>query len=185
MDPIFFATPTEMRDWLARHHATEREVFVVFHKLNSGRPNLTWSESVDEALCVGWIDGVRRRIDDLSYTTRFTPRRKGSIWSAVNIRKVAVLTAEGRMQPAGLAAFAERRENKSAVYSYENRPAELPGAHLEILLANPAALAFFEAQPPSYRRTAIWQIVSAKQEATQQKRLAKLIAACVARKRLF
>ncbi len=185
MEPAFFASPAEMRAWLARHHTTEREVFVVFHKIGSGRLNLTWSDSVDEALCFGWIDGVRQRIDEHSYTTRFTPRRKGSIWSAVNIRKVATLTSQGRMQPTGLAAFAGRRENKSGIYSYENRLAELPGPYLQTLHANPAARAFFERQPPSYRRTAIWQIVSAKQEATQQKRLAKLIAACADGKRLF
>ena len=185
MEPTFFATPAALRAWLTQHGATARELLVGFHKVSSGRPGITWPESVDEALCFGWIDGVRLRGDETSYTIRFTPRRKGSIWSAVNIGRVAALQAEGRMQPAGQAAFASRQENKSAVYAYENRPAELPAAHLEILRANPAARAFFEAQPPSYRRTAIWQIVSAKQDATQRRRLDKLVAACAAGKRLF
>ncbi len=185
MEPVFFATPAEMRAWFAEHAATARELLVGFRKVGSGQPSITWPQSVDEALCFGWIDGVRLRRDETSYTIRFTPRRKGSIWSAVNIGRVATLQAEGRMQPAGQAAFAARKENKSAIYAYENKPAELPGPLLEILRANPAARAFFEAQPPSYRRTAIWQIVSAKQEATQRRRLEKLIAACAAGKRLF
>ncbi len=185
MEPVFFATPAEMRAWLVRHHAAERELLVVFRKAGSGPPSLTWPQSVDEALCFGWIDGVRRRVDDVSYTTRFTPRKKGSIWSAVNIGRVAVLQAEGRMQAAGLVAFAARKENRSGIYAYENPPAELPASYLATLRADPAARAFFDAQPPSYRRTAIWQIVSAKQKATQQRRLVKLIAACAAGKRLF
>ncbi len=185
MKPVFFATPAEMRAWLTRHHATEPELLIGFHKVGSGQPSITWPQSVDEALCFGWIDGVRRRVDETSYTIRFTPRKKGSIWSAVNIGRVAILQAEGRMQAAGLAVFAPRKDSKSGIYAYENPPAELSASHLEILRADPAAHAFFEAQLPSYRRTAIWQIVSAKQEATQQKRLAKLIAACAAGKRLF
>ena len=184
-EPVFFTTPTEMRAWLARHGATARELLVGFRKVSSGQPGITWPESVDEALCQGWIDGVRRRVDDTSYTIRFTPRRPGSIWSAVNIGRVAALRAAGRMQPAGETAFAARREDRSAVYAYENRPAELPAAFQQILRANPAAAAFFEAQPPSYRRTAVWQIVRAKQPATQRRRLGKLIAASVAGRRLF
>ena len=140
---------------------------------------------MDEALCVGWIDGVRRRLDDTAYTIRFTPRRKGSVWSMVNIGRVAALRAEGRLQPAGEAAFAARQEGRSGVYAYENGPAELPAMYAEILRANPAAWAFFEAQPPGYRRTAVWQIVSAKQEATRRKRLDTLVAASAAGRRLF
>ncbi len=184
-EPTFFATPAEMRAWLAAHHAAVRELLVGFRKVGTGQSSITWPESVDEALCFGWIDGVRRRVDAESYTIRFTPRRAGSIWSAVNIGCVAVLQAAGRMQPAGLAAFAARKENKSGVYAYENRPAELPAPYLEILRANRAAWAFFEAQPPGYRRTAVWQIVSAKQEATQRRRLEKLVAASAEGKRLF
>ena len=185
MEPTFFVTPAEMRAWLVRCHATERELLAGFRKVGSGQPGVTWPEAVDEALGFGWIDGVRRRVDDASYTIRFTPRRQGSIWSAVNIARVAVLQAAGRMEAAGLAAFAARQENRSGIYAYENLPAELPGPFLEALRADPAARAFFEAQPPSYRRTAVWQIVSAKREATRQKRLAKLIACCAAGKRLF
>ena len=185
MEPVFFATPADLRAWFAQHGPTEKELLVGFRKVGSGQPSITWPESVDEALCVGWIDGVRRRVDDTAYTIRFTPRKKASIWSTVNIGRVAALRAEGRLGPAGEAAFAARQDNRSAVYAYENRPAELPAALEKILRAHPAAWAFFEAQPPGYRRTAVWQIVSAKQEATQLKRLEKLLAACAEGRRLF
>ena len=185
MEPTFFAAPEEMRAWLAQHHATARELLVGFHKVGTGQPSVTWPQSVDEALCFGWIDGVRRRVDEAGYTVRFTPRRPGSVWSAVNIGRVAVLQAEGRMQPAGLAAFGRRRQDRSAIYAYENGPAELPPELLATLRANPAARAFFEAQPPGYRRTAVWRIVRAKQAATQSKRLEKLIAASAEGRRLF
>jgi uncharacterized protein YdeI (YjbR/CyaY-like superfamily) len=138
---------------------------------------MTWQESVDEALCVGWIDGIRKRIDEDRYTIRFTPRRKASIWSATNIRRVQVLRNEKRMQPAGLKAFALRIENKSAIYSYEQRSESLPRVYAAEMRANPAAWKHFSNQPPSYRKMAVWWIVSAKQEETRQKRLAKLIAA--------
>ena len=185
MEPVFFATPADLRAWFAQHGANAAELLVGFRKVGSGQPSVTWPESVDEALCFGWIDGVRRRVDDTAYTVRFTPRRKGSIWSAVNIGRVAVLRVAGRLQPAGEAAFAARQENRSNVYAYENRPAELPAAYAAILRADAAAWAFFEAQPPGYRRTAIWQIVSAKQEATQRKRLEKLVVASAEGRRLF
>ena len=125
MKPIFFATPSEFRAWLKKHHKSERELLVSFYKKDSGKPSITWPESVDEALCVGWIDGVRRSIDADAYSVRFTPRRATSIWSAVNIGRVAVLTEEGRMQPAGVAAFEKRTAKKSVVYSYEQK--EPPG----------------------------------------------------------
>ena len=185
MEPVFFATPADLRAWFAQHGPTATELLLGFRKVGSGRPSVTWPESVDEALCVGWIDGVRRRVDDTAYTIRFTPRRAGSIWSAVNVGRVAALRAGGRLRPAGEAAFAARREERSSVYAYENGPAELPAALAAILRADAAAWAFFEAQPPGYRRTAVWQIVSAKQEATQRKRLDKLVAACAAGRRLF
>ena len=174
----FSPAPVKMREWFARHHAdAKRSCSSVFRKVGSGQPSITWPESVDEALCVGWIDGVRRRVDETCYTIRFTPRRPGSsIWSAVNIGRVAALQTEGRMQPAGSGRRSPaRKENRSGIYAYENQPAELPGRVPRNLCgANAAAQAFFEAQPPGYRRTAVWQIVSAKQEATQrQKRLAK------------
>ena len=185
MPPTFFATPAELRRWFAENHATARELHVGFYKKDSGDPSITWPESVDEALCVGWIDGVRRRLDDRSYTVRFTPRKKGSIWSAVNVARVAVLTAENRMQPAGLAAFAARQENRSGIYSYEQRQAHLDPAHETVFKTHPDAWTFFQSQPPGYRKLVVWKIVSAKQEATRRKRLTQLIAACARGQRLW
>jgi uncharacterized protein YdeI (YjbR/CyaY-like superfamily) len=184
MKPVFFSSPAEFQRWLAQHDATATELLVGFHKVDSGKPSLTWPESVDEALCVGWIDGVRKRIDEHSYTIRFTPRRAGSIWSAVNIRRVQALASEGRMQPAGLKAFAARKENKSGIYAYEQQQAELPEPYAGLLKKHKAAWAFFHAQPPSYRKRMSWRVISAKQEATRLKRLEKLIAASAQGNRL-
>lgn len=180
MKPMFFRTPAAFRAWLEAHHAKVAELWVGFYKRDSGRPSLTWPESVDEALCVGWIDGLRRRVDDASYTIRFTPRRPRSVWSSVNIARARVLIEQGRMQPAGLRAFEARTENTSGIYSYEQRPAELPAPYARLLKTQRAAWSFFQAQSPSYRKTATWWIVSAKQDATRLKRLDKL-AACSAR----
>ena len=184
MKPTFFSTPAAFRKWLRLHHTTAKELWVGFHKKHSGRPSISWPESVDEALGVGWIDGIRKRIDEESYAIRFTPRRRGSIWSAVNIRRVAALTNEKRMQPAGLAAFAARRENRSGIYAYEQRSEQLPELYAGLLRKNKAAWKFFQAQPPSYRKVIGWWVVSAKQEATRRKRLAKLIAASARAQRL-
>lgn len=174
--PIFFATPREFRAWLKKHHASAKEQWVGFYRKASGRPSLTWPESVDEALCVGWIDGLRKGIDSESYMIRFTPRKATSHWSAVNIGRVAELTKLKRMQPAGLRAFAQRSEARSGIYSYEQRKnAMLPPALVRQFRARKDAWDFFCAQPPGYRQLMIWRIVSAKQEATRQKRLAKLI----------
>lgn len=148
-----------------------------FYKKGSGKQSITWPESVDEALCYGWIDGIRKSIDERSYKIRFTPRRPLSIWSSINIKRVAELTKEGRMQPAGENAFAARRENKSGIYSYEQRPSELPETYAKELQKNKTAAKFFEMQPPSYRKMVIWWIVSAKQEETRRQRLQKLIVA--------
>ena len=146
---------------------------------------MTWPQSVDEALCVGWIDGVRRRIDDTAYSIRFTPRRKHSIWSAVNIRRVQALSAEGRMQAAGLAAFAQRTERQSGVYSYEQRDEATFGVdELRTFHAHPAAWKFFEAQPPGYRRRLRFHVMNAKQPKTRASRLAQLIDSCAASKRM-
>jgi uncharacterized protein YdeI (YjbR/CyaY-like superfamily) len=175
MAPTFFPTPADWCKWLETHHATARELLVGFYKRGSGRPSITWPESVDEALCFGWIDGVRKRIDDVSYTIRFTPRKARSIWSNVNVRRVVVLAQEGRMRPAGLAAYEARRENKSGVYSYEKRPEDFPDPYGGQIRKNKAAWTFFQAQPPSYRRAAIWWVVSAKKEETRLKRLGQLI----------
>ena len=175
-EPIFFATPVEFRAWLHERHATAREQWVGFYKVGSGRPSITWPESVDEALCFGWIDGLRKSIDDASYMVRFTPRKPDSNWSAVNIRRVGELTAQGRMQPAGLAAFARRRDETSAIYSYEQREqAALDEAEEQQVRANPAAWQFFQAQPRSYRQAAIRWVISAKKPETRRSRLARLI----------
>jgi uncharacterized protein YdeI (YjbR/CyaY-like superfamily) len=175
MPPTFFATPAEFRAWLEANHETAEELTVGFYKKGTGLPSLTWPESVDEALCVGWIDGLRKRIDDASYQIRFTPRKPTSTWSAVNIRRVEELQAEGRMRPAGLKAYELRRENRSGIYAYEQRPVELPEVYAEQMQQNEAAWNHFQAQPPWYRKTATWWIVSAKKEETRQKRLETLI----------
>ena len=175
MQPTFFSTPVDFRRWLEEHHADASELVVGFHKRASGEASLTWPESVDEALCFGWIDGVRRRIDDTTYSIRFTPRKAGSVWSAVNIAKVDKLEQDGRMTDAGRAAFARRRENRSGIYAYEQRPQELPPEYRALLDQNAQAAADFDARPAWYRKTAIWKVVSAKQEATRLRRLAQLV----------
>jgi uncharacterized protein YdeI (YjbR/CyaY-like superfamily) len=175
--PAFFATAADFRAWLDAHHDTARELLVGFHKKGSGRPSITWPEAVDEALCVGWIDGVRKRIDDASYSIRFTPRKPGSTWSAVNLDRVQDLTRAGRMRPAGLRAFAARLPEKSAIYAYEQeQPPAFDDAAEARFRANGPAWEFFQAQAPSYRKTAIWWVVSAKKEETRRQRLATLIA---------
>ena len=176
MKPRFFRTPAQFRAWLQEHHGSAGELLVGFYKNRSGRPSITWPESVAEALCFGWIDGVRRRLDAVSYSIRFTPRRPGSSWSAVNIRKVKALGAAGRMQAAGLRAFRARRAARSGQYSYEQRPAQLLEPYAGSLRRNAAAHRFFMAQAPSYRRAATWWVISAKQEATRARRAATLIA---------
>lgn len=177
MKPKFFATPAEFREWLEEHHAEADELLVGFHKVGSGQPSMTWPESVDEALCFGWIDGVRKRLDDERYTIRFSPRKPRSNWSAVNVKRVAALTAEGRMRPAGIRAFEARAPERTGIYSYEQRhSAKLTPAQLRQLKANPAAWEYFQAQPRSYRTAATWWVVSAKKEETREKRLAQLIA---------
>jgi uncharacterized protein YdeI (YjbR/CyaY-like superfamily) len=173
----FFAQPTQFREWLREHHATASELLVGFYKRDSGKPSISWPESVDQALAFGWIDGVRKRIDDESYTIRFTPRRASSIWSAVNIKRVGELDALGLMEPAGLAAFERRSGAKSAIYAYEqDGTAQLSADHQRVLDAHPAARRFFDAQAPWYRRRAIHRVVSAKKELTQRKRLDSMIA---------
>ena len=180
----FFKTPADLRQWFRANHATAAELWVGFQKKRTARPSITWPESVDEALCVGWIDGIRKRLDDDSYTIRFTPRRKGSIWSAVNIRRVGVLTREKRMRPEGVAAFAMRKENKSGIYSYEQRRDALEEPYAGMVRAHPAAWEFFCAQPPSYRKVMGWWVVSAKKEETRTARVQKLIEACAKGRRI-
>lgn len=175
MKPIFFATPAEWRAWLEENHADEGEVLVGFRRKASGLPSMTWSQSVDQALCFGWIDGVRRGIDETSYSIRFTPRRARSTWSAVNIKKVERLSSQGLMHPSGLAAFERRSEERSKIYSYERANAKLDDAYEKKFRANKKAWAFWESRPPSYRKAATWWVISAKQEATRRRRLATLI----------
>lgn len=176
MTPTFFATPAEFRAWLEEHHAAATELLVGFHKKGSGRPSITWPESVDQALCFGWIDGVRRRIDDESYTIRFTPRKARSTWSAVNVRRVAELTAQGRMRPAGLAAFERRSGDRTGIYSYEQRrQAALGEEHERRFRENAKAWEWFQSQPPWYRRAAAWWVISPKRDDTRERRLATLI----------
>ncbi len=175
MEPTFFRAPEQLRRWFARNHATKSELWVGFYKRDSRKPSITWPESVDEALCVGWIDGVRKSIDAVSYKIRFTPRLPGSNWSAVNIKRVGALIKEKRMQPAGLKAFEARKENRSGIYAYEQSRAVLEPPYDAILAKHPAARAFFESQPPWYRKTVSWRIVSAKKEETRMKRLMQMI----------
>ncbi len=176
--PRFFRTAGDFRSWLAKHAGTERELVVGFYKLGTGRPSMTWPESVDEALCHGWIDGVRTRIDEASYKIRFTPRKPGSTWSAINIDKAQRLEAQGRMTEAGREAFSRRREEKSGIYSYEQREsAQLSREDEAMFRKCRKAWKFFESQPPGYRHQMIHRIVSAKRPETRQSRLAKLIEA--------
>jgi uncharacterized protein YdeI (YjbR/CyaY-like superfamily) len=175
VSPTFFATSSELRAWLDAHHQTSQELLVGFYKKGSGRPSITWPEAVDEALCVGWIDGVRKSLGEESYTIRFTPRKPRSIWSAVNIKRAEELTRLGLMRPAGLKAFAERAGERSRIYAYEQDGATLGDEHERQFRANTAAWEFFQARPASYRHTAIWWVISAKKDETRRKRLATLI----------
>ena len=179
----FFGSAREFRTWLERNHASAGELVVGYHKRHTGKPSMTWPESVAEALCFGWIDGVRRSLDEERYTIRFTPRRKGSRWSAINIRMVGELEAAGRMMEAGRAAFAARPAG--AGYSYEHRRgAELDAARVRRFKKSKAAWAFFEAQPPGYRSLVAWWVMNAKQEETRERRLTRVIEASAAKKRL-
>lgn len=177
MKATFFRTPLEFRKWLERHHDTTPELLVGFYKKGSGKPSITWPESVDEALCFGWIDGVRRTIDDASYVIRFTPRRKRSNWSAVNVKRMTELISLGRVHPAGLGAFEARDPKRSGVYSYEQRKRDeqLAPAYAAKLKANKKAWTFFQSQAPWYQRATSRYVMSAKREETRLRRLATLI----------
>lgn len=175
--PRFFTTPARLRAWLEQHHAKEKELWVGFWKKDSGKGGMVYQQALDEALCFGWIDGIVRRVDGLSYVQRFTPRQARSYWSSVNIARAEELEREGRMAPAGRAAFAGRDAQQERRYSFENRPREFGPDLLKRFKADPKAWKYFEAQPPGWRRTAIWRVVSAKQEATRLRRLQQLIDA--------
>ncbi|WP_159477222.1 YdeI/OmpD-associated family protein [Chryseobacterium sp. 18068] len=176
MPATFFPTPQDFRDWLNINHKTKQELLVGFYKVGTKKPSITWSESVDQALCFGWIDGVRTSIDEESYSIRFTPRKPTSIWSVVNIKKIEELTKAGLMQEAGLKAFKLRKEEKSGIYSHEKEPAKLTSDYQKQFKANKKAWDFFEKQTPSYKKVMIHWIMSTKQEKTQISRLEKTIS---------
>lgn len=185
MEPTFFATPEEWRAWLQAHHQTESELLVGFYKKGSGKPSITWPESVDEALCFGWIDGIRRNAGEDAYTIRFTPRKKKSTWSAVNIKRMGELMEAGRVQPAGLKAWEAREESNSRIYAYENREnITFDPALEERFRANEKAWNFFQAQPPGYRHLCTFFVMGARQDATRQRRLDQLMADSEAGRRL-
>ncbi len=186
MTPTFFETAADFRVWLEANHGTAVELIVGFRKIGTGQPSMTWPASVDEALCFGWIDGVRKRIDDSSYQVRFTPRKKGSIWSVVNVRKVEALLANGRMCPSGIAAYEARTERKTGVYAFERQaPAELEDSELRVFTQNTGAWKYFESCPPSYRRVMLHWVVSARLTQTRARRLSQLIEACAEQRRIL
>ena len=175
-EPTFFATPADFRAWFEANHESASELLVGFYKKRTGHPSITWPESVDQALCFGWIDGIRRSLGDEAYTIRFTPRKARSTWSAVNIGRVAALTELGLMRPAGLKAFEARTEDNSGIYSYEQRgQARFTDAHEAQFRTHAEAWTFFESRPRSYRQAAIRWVESAKRDETRERRLATLI----------
>lgn len=184
MKGTYFASAAEFRQWLKQHHAQTKELIVGFYKKSCGRGGLTYQQALDEALCFGWIDGVRRSDGPDGYTGRFSPRRPRSTWSLVNVRHAERLIAAGRMHAAGLAAFAARSAARTGLYSFENRPRDLPAALARPFRARKSAWTFWRQQPPGYRRSATWWVVSARQPATRARRLAQLIADSAAGRRL-
>ena len=184
-DPIFFDGAEQFRAWLQEHHASETEVWVGMYKKATGRQTLSWPQAVDQALCFGWIDGIVRRIDDERHMQRFTPRKPSSNWSKVNIANVERLEREGLMHPAGRAAFERRTDERTAVYAFEqDTPAAFTPEQAARLDADPRARAFFDAQPPGYRRLATHWVTSGKREETRERRLAQLVADSAAGRRL-
>ncbi|HEX8694676.1 MAG TPA: YdeI/OmpD-associated family protein [Longimicrobium sp.] len=175
MEITFFESGADFRRWLEANHAAAKELMVGFYKKGSGKPSITYHEALDEALCFGWIDGVRKSVDDDSYTIRFTPRRPGSVWSAVNLRRAEELERAGRMAAPGLKEFHERDPRRSGLYSYENRPKEFDAGLAARFQANAKAWDFFQAQPPGYRRVAVFWVMEAKKEETRLRRLDRLI----------
>lgn len=178
MKPHFFSSPDKLRAWLEKNHAKETELIVGFYKVGTGKPSITWSQSVDQALCFGWIDGIRRTIDEKSYQIRFTPRKASSIWSAVNIQKMEELTKQGLMTPAGLASFKNRKDERSKIYTHENEEMNFSPVFEKQLKANKAAWNYFQALAPGYRKLCKNWVMGAKQEATQLKRMMQLIEDC-------
>jgi len=185
MSATFFETQDEFRNWLEKNHQKEKELLVGFYKVGSKKPSMTWSQSVDQALCFGWIDGVRKSIDEQSYSIRFTPRKTTSIWSAINIKKVEELTKAGLMTSQGKKAFELRKEEKSAIYSHEKEPATLDPEFEKQFKANKKAWEFFNDQAPSYKKVMLHWIMSAKQEKTRLSRLEKTIRESEKQKRVL
>jgi uncharacterized protein YdeI (YjbR/CyaY-like superfamily) len=174
-DVIFFATPAALRAWFEANHEMATELWLGYHRKDTGRPSVTWQDVVDQELCFGWIDSVRYSMDDGRSAQRITPRRKGSVWSAINVRRFQELEALGKVRPRGRAAFEARKEAKTAIYAYENRSVGFDAAREAAFRKNRAAWKFFEAQAPWYRRTATYWVMSAKQEDTRDRRLRGLI----------
>lgn len=185
MNPVYFKSQNEFRKWLEKNHDRESEIIVGYYKTGTGRPSLTWSESVDQAICFGWIDGVRRSIDEERYCIRFTPRKPSSNWSLVNIKKVEELKKKGLMKEPGLQVFNNRKDSKSGIYSFEKEAAQLSDEFEGQFKSNQVAWDFFVKQAPSYKKTHIYWVMSAKQEATRVVRLEKLISASEKHVRLF
>jgi len=184
INPIFFENQEDFRKWLEKNHDTEKELFVGYYKIGSEKHNMTWSQSVDQAICFGWIDGIRKSIDKESYFIRFTPRKPKSIWSAVNINKFNELSKAGLMKPAGIAAFKLCEESNSKIYSYENEEIKLPEEFDQVIKANGQAWSYFQSLPPSYRKASTKWVMSAKQEVTRIKRLDELIRDCEAGRKI-
>ena len=185
LKPIFFCSASDFRRWLETHHETAPEVWVGFYKKGCGKQGVTYAEAVDQALCYGWIDGIKKRVDEHGYTHRFSPRQSKSVWSTINIRRAEHLRRLGFMQPRGLEAFERRDPARSGIYSFENRPKRFAPALDRRFRANKKAWAFFQAQPPGYRRLMIFMVMSAKQDETKERRLARLIEASANQARLI
>jgi uncharacterized protein YdeI (YjbR/CyaY-like superfamily) len=175
MTPKFFSTPKQFREWLERNHDSATELLLGFHKTSSGKKSITYSEALDEALCYGWIDGVRKNVNETSYTIRFTPRKARSIWSLVNVKHIERLTKEGRMQPAGVEAYERRDPKRTGIYAFENRPREFSPEFEKAFRKNKAAWTFFEKQPPGYKRVIVFWVMEAKKEETRMKRFKQLV----------
>jgi uncharacterized protein YdeI (YjbR/CyaY-like superfamily) len=175
MQPKFFTTPEQFRQWLEKNHDSATELLIGFHKKASGKKSITYAEALDEALCFGWIDGVRKSLNETSYVQRFTPRKPRSIWSNINVNHVERLKKAGRMHPAGLDAYARRDPERTGIYSFENRPRELDPEYEKMFRQNKAAWKFFQEQPSGYKRLLIFRTMSAKKEETRLRRLKQLI----------
>jgi uncharacterized protein YdeI (YjbR/CyaY-like superfamily) len=184
MQPHFFAKAVDFRKWLEKNHEKKKELQVGFYKVGSGKPSMNWSESVDEALCFGWIDGIRKSLDETSYTIRFTPRKPSSIWSGINVKKVEALKKLGLIKPAGMAAFEKKQDHKSKIYEYENKPKKLHKEYEKKLKASKKAIAFIQSMPPLYQRLVVHWVMSAKQESTRLRRLETLIKDSEAKRKI-